>query len=256
MEETKKPSQSTLPKPQDSDTSFYCCEDDTDKLHRANLLTGEQSCHEVPKYKFQPGCRLTGLPGGSLLFTGGAPELRMVEKIHTLREFAVSAQPPMHREKCFHAAVYHSQCVYVLGRSECERYVCTESRWEVLPVLPVAGICMSAVEYDNSLYALGGSISLFSKLDTVQRLRLDSLTWELMQLKLPQAAFSLPCFKVDTQVYLVIEKTLYSFTPLEVKPLRTLPESILSYSSSYSRGTLYYEDRGIKSLVLGELTRL
>jgi hypothetical protein len=69
----------------------------------------------------------------------------------------------MHTARQNHAAVYHSQYVYVLGGffdegflRECERYVCVESRWEVLPVLSVACCAMSAVVLDNSLYALGG----------------------------------------------------------------------------------------------------
>jgi hypothetical protein len=99
---------------------------------------------------------------------------------------------------------------------------------------------MSAVELHNSLYALGGSQGGVL-LDTVQKLSLDSLTWQLMQLKLPQAVLWLPCFKKDTEVYLVIEKTLYSFTPLEVKSTKTLRPYISCYSSYYSRDTLYYE---------------
>jgi hypothetical protein len=57
---------------------------------------------------------------------------------------------------------------------------------------------------------------------------------------------------LDTEVYLVKRKTLYSFTPLEVKPIKTLPEVICGcLSSYYSRGTLYTEHgEGIK------LTRL
>jgi hypothetical protein len=124
------------------------------------------------------------LIGGSLLITGGDCS-REVMKIDTPREWAVSIQPPMHTARSEHTAVYHSQYLYVLGGyrlSECERYSCAESRWEELPV---AGWGMSAVELENSLYALGGAAD--SKLDTVQKLSLDSLTWELMQLKLPQA---------------------------------------------------------------------
>jgi hypothetical protein len=106
---------------------------------------------------------------------------------------------------------------------------------------------MSAVELENSLYALGGSTGC--SLDTVQKLSLDSLTWELMQLKLPQAGYYLPCFKTDAQVYLVIDKTLFSFSPLQVK---TVHRSIRCSSSYYSRGTLYSEDVGvIRSLALG-----
>jgi hypothetical protein len=62
-----------------------------------------------------------------------------------------------------------------------------------------------------------------------------------MPLKLSQAGYLFPCFTKDTEVYLVIKKTLYSFTPLEVRPIKTLPEDITQcYSSYYSKETLYY----------------
>jgi hypothetical protein len=214
---------------------------------------------------------LSELPGGCLLITGGVvydyeeEEVDVAKDavmIDTLREGAVSSQPPMHTARQDHAAVYHSQYLYVLGGScwgcldECERYVCRESRWEKLPALPVAGEYLNAVVLDNALYALGGSDDE-EMLDTVQKLSLNSLTWELMQLKLPQAAYYFPCFKKDTEVYLVIENTLYSFTPLQVKPIKTLSNAIIGHSSYYSRGTLYYEHGiGIKSLGIGELTSL
>jgi hypothetical protein len=110
---------------------------------------------------------------------------------------------------------------------------------------------MSAVEVENSVYALGGRTAK-KCFDTVQKLSLDSLTWELMQLKLPQAASWPPCFKSDTQVYLVIKKTLYSFTPLQVRRVKNLRKVIKSDSSYYSRGTLYYHawGSGIDSLAL------
>jgi hypothetical protein len=82
---------------------------------------------------------------------GGYPYVSEVLKIDTLREWAVSSQPPMHAAKFGHAAVYHSQYLYVLGGhygrdlSECESYVFVESRWEVLS--PVACYVISAVEY-------------------------------------------------------------------------------------------------------------
>jgi hypothetical protein len=155
-EETKQPQPTkTLPKPQEIPTFFYSCKPYTNKLHRVNFLTGELSCHEVPSYQFKGGCRWSELPGGGLLITGGSSGVSEVVKVDTLREYAVSALPPMHTARRSHAAVYHSQYVYVLGFRECERYACAESRWEVLPDLPVAGMCMSAVEVDNSLYALG-----------------------------------------------------------------------------------------------------
>jgi hypothetical protein len=235
-EETKHP-QPTTP----HHAFLYSCVEYTNQLRRVNLLTGEKSSHKVHRYQFKQDCRWSELPGGSLLITGGgSPGVRDVVKIYTLREYAASSQPPMHTARSGHAAVYHSQYVYVLGYRECERYSCAESQWEVLPALPVASNCMSGVEVENSVYALGGYDR--RTLDTVQQLSLDSLTWQLMQLKLPQAASTFPCFKRETQVYLVIEKNLYSFTPLEVKAIKTLDTSPYCCSSYYSRGTLYYDN--------------
>jgi hypothetical protein len=239
---------------------IYSCKWRTNCLLRTNLLTGELKCQRVPGYKFNVICRVSELPAGSLLTTGGgSPAVREVVKIDTLREYAVCSLPPMHTARYGHAAVYHSQYLYVLGGysdrclSECERYVCAETRWEVLPALPVAGWAMSAVVLDYCLYALGGE-ALGGDLDTIQKLSLDSLTWELMQLKLPQAACRFPSFKTETEVYLVIKETLYLFTPMEVKPMKSLPQCIRSDSSHYSRGTLYYSVNGdIRSMAVGKL---
>jgi hypothetical protein len=230
-EETKQ----SRPPPQHTPTFFYSCQTNTNQLHRVNLLTGEKTSHEVPHYQFKLGCRWSELPGGSLLITGGFPGVRDAVRVD-VGTFAVSPQRPMRTRKSSHATVYHSQYVYVLGYSKCERYSCAKTRWKVLPALPVAGESMSGVEVENSVYALGGY-----KRDTVQKLSLDSLTWQLMQLKLPQAAMNFACFKKDTEVYLVIGMTMYSFTPLQVKAVKTLDRDIDCYSSYYSRGTLYYE---------------
>jgi hypothetical protein len=72
-------------------------------------------------------CRWSELPGGSLLITGGLEvnytATRDLEKVDTLREYAVSSQPPMHTPRHSHAAVYHSQYLYVLGRYNPSRYL-------------------------------------------------------------------------------------------------------------------------------------
>jgi hypothetical protein len=76
----------------------------------------------------------------------------------------------------------------------------------------------------------------------VQRLSLESLAWELMQFRLPFAGCGIPCFKLrDTEVYLVVKRTLCSFTAFEVRPLKTLAKDIMSLfgASYYRRGTLY-----------------
>jgi hypothetical protein len=240
---------------------IYWLQTSTGQLHRTNLLTGEQSCYQVRSRKLNHHCRLSELPGGSLLCTGGYYSVREVVKIETLREWAVSLQAPMHTARYYHAAVYHSQYLYVLGGynnsylRECERYVCAERRWEVLPGLPLAYQDISAVEFDNSLYAIGGNDDQIC-VCTVQMLSLDSLTWELLQFKLPQICDDVLCLKTDSQVYLLINKTLYSFTPAQVTPIRTLLKGI-SYcdSSYYSRGTLYNASGrfGIETLDVGEL---
>jgi hypothetical protein len=124
----------------------------------------------------------------------------------------------------FHAAVYHTPHLYILGGwndtnlSECERYVCAENRWEALPPLPRACCQTSGVVVENSLYALGGLY-----LDVVQKLSLESLTWELMQFRFPFADCDIPCFKLrDTEVYLMVKNILCSFTAFEARPSRLL----------------------------------
>jgi hypothetical protein len=93
----------------------------------------------------------------------------------------------------------------------------------------------------------------------VQKLSLESLTWRLMQYRLPFAGYGIPCFKLsDTEVYLVVENTLCSFTAFEVRPLKILTEGIQSQfgPSYYRRGTLYCSnwEGGVRSLEIGSLS--
>jgi hypothetical protein len=134
----------------------------TDQLHRTNLLTGEESSHQVPPCQFKEACCWNELPGGSLLITGGGrPAVSDAVRID-VRIFAAGLEPPMLSPRRAHAAVLHSQVVYVLGGysdkrlKECERFVLAESRWEAIPPLPTACNFMSAVGLESSLYALGG----------------------------------------------------------------------------------------------------
>jgi hypothetical protein len=236
-------------------TFIYSYEYDTDHLHRTSLVTGVQSSHQVTSYKFKEGCCWTEVPGGSLFITGGGNPTagREAVRIDTCREFAVSQFPPMLIPRRDHAAVRHTQHLYVLGGydasrclSECERYVCTENQWEALPPLPRACCFTSGVVVETSLYALGG-MSDASYLDLVQKLSLESLTWDLMELRLPHKIRGIPCFKQrDTEVYLVLMDTLYSFTAFQVRPLKTLSDYIYSWrgASYYYRGTLFCSNGG------------
>jgi hypothetical protein len=78
-----------------------------------------------------------------------------------------------------------------------------------------------------------------------------------MQFRLPFAGCAIPCFKLrDTEVFLVVNKTLYSFTAFEIHPLKSLTEDIQSWfgASYYRRGTLYCSsDEGVRSLEIGSL---
>jgi hypothetical protein len=58
--------------------------------------------------------------------------------IDTRREIAVANSPSMLTPRAWHAAVYHTPHLYILGGwsdsylSECERYIVAENRWETL----------------------------------------------------------------------------------------------------------------------------
>jgi hypothetical protein len=244
-------------------TFIYSYENNSDMLLRTHLVTGEESCYRVPSYLFKCYSCCSELPGGSLLITGGRlSAVREVVKIDTLREFAVSQQPPMLTPRSLHTCVYHAPSLYVLGGwagrslSACERFMCAESRWESVPPLPIACYEASGVVVEGSLYALGGFNAQL--LDFVQKLRLEQLTWECLELRLPHTGSCIPCLKSsDTEVYLVMHKTLYSFTPLRVLPVRSLPEDNENWSgnSYYCRGTLYCAnyDGAVTRLEIGSL---
>jgi hypothetical protein len=115
---------------------------------------------------------------------------------------------------------------------------------------------MTGVVVEISLYVLGGYDG--SYLDLVQKLSLESLTWELMQFRLPFAGCGIPYFKLrDTEVYFVVNKTLCSFPASEVRPLKTLTADIKGIfgTSYYRRGTLYCSNwEGGVSLEIGSLS--
>jgi hypothetical protein len=96
-------------------TFIYSYKLNTDQLHRTSLVTGEQSSHHVPSYRFKPGCYWSEVPGGSLLVTGGGDSaVREVVWID-VETFEVSPQPHMLTARRNHAAVYHTQHLYILG---------------------------------------------------------------------------------------------------------------------------------------------
>jgi hypothetical protein len=236
----------------------YSYESNTKKLHWTDLASEEQMCVEVP-YVFKLNCYLSELPGGSLLITGGGnPSTREVVRLD-VRSLTVVPLAHMITPRRGHAAVYFDNYLYVLGgRDEhflksCERYACRKGRWKALMPLPKAGRGMSGVVVERSLYALGGYEDHY--LDSIQKLSLESLSWELLPLRLPCKGRYIPCFQSGNQVYFIMDKTLYSFLP--IKPLKTLPAKIFSWraASHYTNGTLYcsYGDGAVGSWKIGDL---
>jgi hypothetical protein len=227
--------------------SIYSYKNSTDQLYETSLAGGETVCHRIPGFIFKKYCCWTELPGESLFVTGGEePVSAKVMRIDT-KTFAVSKQPRMLTARSGHAAVYHAQYLYVLGGStdskclkRCERFVCAESRWEALPLLPTPCHSISGVVVEESLYVLGGTTANGDELDLIQRLSLERLVWEPLQMSLSQAGSCIACFKLsNTEAYFLLDKTLYSLQTLH--PVKTLTEGAAScYGPSYySRGSLY-----------------
>jgi hypothetical protein len=98
---------------------IYSYKFDTDQLNRTNLLTGEHSSLRVPSDTFKYCCCWSEVPGGSLLITGGETRdnrsVREVVRIDTRREFAVAHCSSMLTPRSFHAAVYTTPHLYILG---------------------------------------------------------------------------------------------------------------------------------------------
>lgn len=229
---------------------IHSYEEWSNRLHRTNVVTGEKSWYEL-QHLFMSNSILSELPGGSLLVTGGGfnHSKDLVTRIDVLRDFAALTEPHMLASRQSHCAVYHALHLYTLGGWDifdlgaCERYVCTERRWEEIAPLPIACHSTTGIEIEESLYVLGGKGDN-SCLDCIQKLSLHRLTWELLQLRLPFTGLCIPCFKdSDFQVYLVVNGALYSFQPdaLLIQLIKTLPQNIQSSTglSYFSRGTLY-----------------
>jgi hypothetical protein len=252
--------QHTRDHPHEFPTFIYSYKLETDQLHWTSLVTGEESSHRVPSFAFRMDCRLSEVSGGSLLITGNEGE--EVVRIDTRREFAVAQCAPMLTPRMGHTAVFHTPHLYILGGrydgclSECERYVCAENRWEALAPLPKPCSFASGVVLKNDLYALEG-VNVDYDCNLVQKLSLISLTWELMQFRLPFAGRSFPCFKVrDTEVYLVGDSAFCSFTGSKVRRLKTQTQYVETYGASYyRRGTLYCSSEEGRVLSL-EIARL
>jgi hypothetical protein len=95
---------------------------------------------------------------------------------------------------------------------------------------------MSGVVVQETLYTLGDFD--VSNLNSIQQLCLERLVWRDFPLRLPQPGRLIPAFKVEEQVYFVLERTLDSLLPLRrVKFVSQCNDN--SWHNHYNRGTLY-----------------
>lgn len=215
----------------DNPTNIYSFEYERSVLHWTNLRSGEQFSHTIPSYIFKEGSILSELSDGSLLLTGGGhPPSCEVVRIDPRSDFRVSLKPPMVRPRSRHSSRLHAGYLYVIGGyyidralSACERFVCAENIWQVLPPLPGATSSAAVVVVEESLYVLGGSSD--TTLDLIQRLCLESLTWDVIPVRLPCAGSCFPCFTVQSQVYFILKDILFVFMPqtYQIRQVKQLP---------------------------------
>lgn len=229
----------------DCPSFIYSCIQHSNTVYRTHLISGDQTSHSVAShyYQFKYGCCWTELPDGSLLITGGGSRKMDEVMLIDVQTWAVSEQSPMLSARKWHAAVYHAQHVYALGGEQeeaCEKYSVPEMQWVSMAPLSAACWKSSAVVMEDCLYVLGGK-GIEGDLDLVQRLHLEGQSWRIMNLKLPQPCFSMPCFKREDAVYLLVDKTFYDFTPLQFSMRMNVSRKIVSSSglSYYIEGTLY-----------------
>lgn len=221
------------------------------QLHVINFSSNSSLTHFINSVKFEAESSWCEVPGSRLFFTGGPSSFTL----DVLREFAISNKPPMLcARRRSHSSVCHNPYLYVIGGHDgsqwmeaCERYSFQDNQWEVLPPLPTACYYSSAIVVEDAVYVLGGLGGMCKEyLNIIQKLCLQGMTWEVLQLKLPQTVCAIPCFKTNQdsrQVYFVLESRLYSFQPLaeSLHEVKRLPRSIRSWLGPcyYSGGTLY-----------------
>jgi hypothetical protein len=260
-----RPKLPTTAAPQAEAYDFIYSSHEAGDLYATDLDTGLVKSYHIPSFNFRNSCSWCEVPGKILYFTGGGWSDK-VDSLDLSRELAVCSQPSMLTVRDSHASLYYEQCIYVLGGvlgrlalGECERYVLAERRWEELPALPIAGYCSSPIVVEQALYLLGG---IGEVIDLIQKLNIRRLVWDVMQIKLPECGYSIPCFKISSearQVHFIVSQTLYTFHPSTetIHKVKRVARPIESWSgpSYYKNGTLYCsgQDCPPHALVIGEL---
>lgn len=155
-----------------------------------------------------------------------------------------------------HAGLYHQGCIYVFGGkdnqsilSSSERYSTSEDRWEFIESIPYAcfNACAITLESTQSIYLFGGYGQCLNFYDSILRMELGRMTWEVLSMKLPKKCLANPaCFKVDeTQVYFVTNKGLYVYNSRS-----DIVSFIKSVESDYRVGSCYLFKRELYKINL------
>jgi hypothetical protein len=172
----------------------------------------------------------------------------------------------MLRRRRGHTSAYYDKHVYVIGVfKECERYVWADDRWEIFGIFPLKYTSFSflnsvVMEATQSLYLIGGTAS-HKPLDLIVRLDLLKLTFEVLDVKLPQPGRNIACFMLSsesTEIYFIVNQDLYLF-----KPSSNSCEYVKHVSHQlncqglcyYLDGTLYYTSDYVRALTfdIGDL---
>mmetsp|Transcript_3899 Transcript_3899/g.8179 ORF Transcript_3899/g.8179 Transcript_3899/m.8179 type:complete len:289 (-) Transcript_3899:2012-2878(-) len=227
-------------------------------LYKTTIKTGSTSTLPLLHTKSQrifeySGESLCQVLDNELLITGGHKSSQ-VWKLLVNQDFAAVEEPSMHRERMYHSSVLHGGFVYVVaGRSgdgskylkKCERLNLQEGSWEsIADPMQLGCNCSTAIALQASVYVLGGHAGM-EKLNTVQKLSLDSLQWELLDIRLPYQRDDIACFYKSpdsSQIYFIQDLSLYTLDTetCKIEKTNSLSRSLVSNGPTYFRnGTLF-----------------
>mmetsp|Transcript_32250 Transcript_32250/g.55748 ORF Transcript_32250/g.55748 Transcript_32250/m.55748 type:complete len:358 (-) Transcript_32250:55-1128(-) len=237
---------------------IYSFKHQTSELFRTQLTSSDETSHIVETHTFLDGSIWCEALEGQVYVLGGFTKLdkasHEVVSINPGNEFSVKTEPHMKTARGSFGVVYHKSFIYVVGGahdlaransiSDCERYNIEESKWESFNPLPQAcsGTSLIAFEFTQCIYAFGGYAG--ERLNTIQRLTLGSLNWDLMFIHLPVADNFICAFKLQSyKIFFITGDFLFAFVPsasviTRVKPMNRSVSSV-SGPSYYSNCTIY-----------------
>mmetsp|Transcript_7395 Transcript_7395/g.13790 ORF Transcript_7395/g.13790 Transcript_7395/m.13790 type:complete len:120 (-) Transcript_7395:204-563(-) len=110
-----------------------------------------------------------------------------------------------------HGCVYFAGMVYMISGydgghpKKCERFDFDIEEWEALPEIPIPGRCISTIGLaaNSCIYVIGGYGDA-APLNCIQEFNIDLKRWIVLDVKLAQTGYSIPCFQLDydsTDIY-------------------------------------------------------